>query len=122
LGLPALVGADRSDCFENFIESIIQRINGWKEKLLSIGGQEILKKVVAQAILVYAMPVFLILKGVCKQMMDAISSFWWGDDENLNKMHWFAWWKLCYLEKEGGMGSGTSTLSISSCLLNKYGD
>jgi hypothetical protein len=36
LGLPALVGADRSDCFESFIERIIQRINGWKEKILSI--------------------------------------------------------------------------------------
>jgi hypothetical protein len=32
LGLPALVGADKSDNFEHFIERIIQRINGWKEK------------------------------------------------------------------------------------------
>jgi hypothetical protein len=37
-------------------------------------------------------------------MMDAISSFWWGDDENSNKMHWFAWWKLCYPKRGGGMG------------------
>jgi hypothetical protein len=28
LGLLALVGAERSDCFENLIEIIIQRING----------------------------------------------------------------------------------------------
>jgi hypothetical protein len=47
LGLPALVGADMSDCFEHFIERIIQRINGWKEKILSIGGKEILLKAVA---------------------------------------------------------------------------
>jgi hypothetical protein len=87
LGLPALVGADRSDCFEHFIERIIQQINGWKEKMLSIGGKEILLKAVAQAIPVNAMSVFLIPKGVCKCMMDAISSFWWGDDENSNKMH-----------------------------------
>jgi hypothetical protein len=39
LGLPALVGADRSDCFVHFIERIIQGINGWKEKILSIGGK-----------------------------------------------------------------------------------
>jgi hypothetical protein len=75
LGLPALVGADRSDCFEHFIDRIIQRINGWKEKQLSIGGKEILLKAVAQAIPVYAMSVFLIPKGVCKKMMDAISKF-----------------------------------------------
>jgi ribonuclease HI len=37
-------------------------------------------------------------------MMDAISQFWWGDDDNSNKMHWLAWWKLCYPKKEGGMG------------------
>jgi hypothetical protein len=87
LGLSALVGADRSDCFEHFIERTIHRINGRKEKLLSIGGKEILLKAVAQAIPVYAMSVFLIPKGVCKKMMDAISKFWWGDDANSNKMH-----------------------------------
>jgi hypothetical protein len=37
-------------------------------------------------------------------MMDAISKFWWGDDDNSNKMHWYAWWKLCYPKIEGGMG------------------
>jgi hypothetical protein len=78
LGLPALVGADRSDCFLHFVERIIQRINEWKEKLLSIGGKEILLKSVAQAISVYAMSVFQIPTGVCKRMMDAIASFWWG--------------------------------------------
>jgi hypothetical protein len=50
LGLPAIIGADRSDCFLHFVERIIQRINGWKEKMLSIGGKEILLKAVAQAI------------------------------------------------------------------------
>jgi hypothetical protein len=100
LGLPALVGADQRDHFEHFIE----RINGWKEKMLSIGGKEILLKAVSQAIPVYAMSVFLIPKGVCKCMMDVISKFWWGDDDNSNKMHWFAWWKLCYPKREGGMG------------------
>jgi hypothetical protein len=98
-----LWGADRSGCFEHFIERIIQRINGWNDKMLSIGGKEILLKAVVQAIPVYAMSVFLIPKGVGKPMMDAISRFWWGDDENSNKMHWLAWWKLCY-PKKGGMG------------------
>jgi hypothetical protein len=75
LGLLALVGVDRSDCFEHFIEQIIQRVNGWKDKQLSIGDKEILLKAIAQAIPVYEISVFLIPKGVCKKMMDAISKF-----------------------------------------------
>ena len=49
LGLPTLVGADRSDCFRHLIDRVISRINGWKEKLLSMGGKEILIKSIAQA-------------------------------------------------------------------------
>jgi hypothetical protein len=47
LGLPAIIGADRSDCLLHLMERIIERINGWKEKQLSNGGKEILLKAVA---------------------------------------------------------------------------
>jgi hypothetical protein len=33
-------------------------------------------------------------------MMDAISQFWWEDDENSKRMHWMAWWNCA----SGGMG------------------
>ena len=104
LGLPAMVGADRSDCFKHFIERIKQRIQGWMEKQLSVGGKEILLKAVAQAIPVFAMSVFCLPKGICKEITDIIASFWWGDDEENKKMHWYSWWKLCYPKSEGGMG------------------
>jgi hypothetical protein len=58
LGLPALLGVDRSDSFQYLIDRIIKRINGWNEKLLSMGGKEILLKAIAQSIPVYAMSVF----------------------------------------------------------------
>jgi hypothetical protein len=122
LGLPTIIGADRSDCFFHLVERIIERINGWKEKQLSIGGKEILLKAVAQAILVFAMSVFQIPKGACKRMMDAIAKFWWEDDNNSNKMHWYAWCKLCYPKKEGGMGFRISSLSIWQCWQSKFRD
>jgi hypothetical protein len=99
LGLPALVGADRSGCFMHFVERIMQRINGWMEKLLSMGGKEILLKVVAQSISVYAMSVFLLLKNICKKITDVISQYWWGDSEEEKKIHWYSWWKLCFPQK-----------------------
>jgi hypothetical protein len=104
LGLPALVGIDRSDCFMHLVERVIQLIKGWKENQLSIGGKEILIKAVAQCISVYAMSVFLIPKNFCKKMKDVIGQFWWGDDDHGKKMHCYSWWKLCFPNKDGGMG------------------
>jgi hypothetical protein len=69
-------------------------------------------KAIAQAIPVYAMSVFLIPKGVCKSMMDAIAKIWWGDNENSNKMHWFEWWKLFYPKNEGAWDFDISRVLI----------
>jgi hypothetical protein len=44
-----MVGADRSDCLQHLIEKVVSKINGWKEKLHSMGGKEVLLKVVAQS-------------------------------------------------------------------------
>jgi hypothetical protein len=104
LGLPALVGADKSDCFRHLIDRITMRINGWKEKLLSMGGKEILIKSIAPAVPTYAMMVFKIPINICKGMTDAISHFWWGDDDDKRRIHWQAWWKLCLPKYKGGMG------------------
>jgi hypothetical protein len=66
LGLPAMVGTDRSDNFMYLLERVIARLNGWKEKTMSIGAKEILLKAVIQSISVFAMGVFKIPKNICK--------------------------------------------------------
>ena len=104
LGLPTIVGVDRSDCFQHLIDRICQRIKGWKEKVLSMKGKEILLKAVAQAIPSYAMSVFKLPKSICKAITDEIARFWWGDSEEKKKMHWFALWKLCIPKSKGGLG------------------
>ena len=60
-------------------------------------------KEVIQAIPVYAMSVFKILKKLCKEITDAMAGFWWGDSDVQKRMHWMAWWKMCILKKNGGM-------------------
>jgi hypothetical protein len=104
LGLPALVGADRSDCFQYLVDRVRGKTKGWKEKLLSMGGKEILIKSIAQAMPVFAMMVFKILKNICKGISDAISQFWWGDDDDHKRIHLKAWWKLCIPKNKGGTG------------------
>src|SRR4051812_10532447 len=55
LGLPPIVGLDRTDCFQHIVDRVLSKIRGWKEKLLSVGGKQILVKAVLQAIPTYAM-------------------------------------------------------------------
>jgi hypothetical protein len=69
LGLPAMIGIDKSDCFRHLIDRVLARINGWKEKLLSMGGKEILIKAIAQAIPVFAMMVFKIPKTFAREYL-----------------------------------------------------
>ncbi|GJN11906.1 hypothetical protein PR202_ga30142 [Eleusine coracana subsp. coracana] len=45
LGLLAMVGTDRSDCFRHLVDRVCMRTNEWKEKTLSLGGKEVLFQV-----------------------------------------------------------------------------
>jgi hypothetical protein len=69
-----------------------------------MGGKEIFIKSIAQAVPTYAMMVFKIPINICKGMTNAISQFWWGDDDDKRRIHWQAWWKLCTPKDRGGMG------------------
>jgi hypothetical protein len=65
----------------HLIDRICNRLNGFKEKLLSYGGKEVvLLKASAQAIPAYAISVFKLPKQVIKRFTDA-TRYWWGDDD-----------------------------------------
>ncbi|CAM8995607.1 unnamed protein product [Rhodiola kirilowii] len=49
LGLPLVMGQRKSDIFRFILDKVWSRVNGWKQKLLSIVGKEILIKSVLMA-------------------------------------------------------------------------
>jgi hypothetical protein len=81
-----------------------KRIQGWKEKLLSKAGKDILIKAVAQAIPTCAMSCFDLTKTLCDDIETMITRFWWAQQENENKMHWLSKEKLCQRKRKGGLG------------------
>ena len=57
------------------------KVKGWMEKVLSVGGKEVLIKSVAQAVPVYSMSCLKLLCGLCEHLNSLIRKFWWGSKE-----------------------------------------
>ena len=47
LGLPPIIGRSKREVFAEVKERVGKKFAGWKEKMLSIGGKEVLIKAVA---------------------------------------------------------------------------
>ena len=104
LGLPSLVGKEKITCFSQIKERIWSKVKGWKEKLLSQVGREVLIKAVVQAIPTYTMNCFKLPVTLCKEIEGIIRRFWWGQNTDKRKIHWLRWEKLCFSKGEGGLG------------------
>ncbi|KAI5339194.1 hypothetical protein L3X38_018466 [Prunus dulcis] len=84
LGLPTHVGRLRRQCFNSLKERIWKKIQGWKAKLLSFVGKEILLKVVAQAVPIYMMNCFLIPKCLRDEIQQVMARYWWGNHRDFD--------------------------------------
>ena len=47
LGLPTIIGKSKTEVFAEIKERVWKKLTGWKEKMFSMGGREILIKAVA---------------------------------------------------------------------------
>ena len=73
-----MIGRSKKQIFNEVRERVGKKMTGWKEKLLSIGGREILIKAVAQAVPTYTMGCFLLPKGLYEDIKGMMRNFWWG--------------------------------------------
>ena len=76
LGLPSFVGRQKKAGFKHIKEKIWARMQGWKEKLLSQAGKEIMIKAVVQSIPTYSISVFRLPIGLLKDIEAMIRKFW----------------------------------------------
>jgi hypothetical protein len=104
LGLPSFVGRAKYSSFAQIKERVWSKLKGWKEKLISQAGREILIKSVAQAIPAYAMSCFRLPNRLIKEIEVLIRRFWWGQGGEKGKMHWLPWHTLCKSKNNGGIG------------------
>lgn len=101
LGLPSLVRRSKCNTFKELKYRVWQKLQGWKEKLLSQANREVLIKAVVQALPTYTMSYFLSPKSFCRELEGLFTKFWWGQCRFERKMHWISWSKLCSLNMGG---------------------
>ena len=104
LGLPSLVGRNKKASFSYIKERVWRKIQGWKEKLLSQAGREVLIKSVVQAIPTYMMSCFKLPLGLCLEIESLIRKFWCGQKGDRRKIHWVKWGTLWRPKFDGGIG------------------
>ena len=80
------MGKNKKACFTLVKEQIWARMMGWKEKLLSQAGKEVMIKAIIQSIPAYSMSVFRLPTSLCKDIEAMIRKFWWGQEEK-KKIH-----------------------------------
>ncbi|KAJ0095077.1 hypothetical protein Patl1_15891 [Pistacia atlantica] len=68
LGLPPIVGRSRANAFRSIKQRFWQKLQAWKEKLLSQGVKEVLLKAVALSIPSYSMSCFLLPSSLCAEL------------------------------------------------------
>ena len=75
LGLPSVIRKSKNQVFAEIKEKVHKKLSGWKEKMLSMGGKEILIKAVAQVISTYTMSCFQLPKGLCEELEGMMRNF-----------------------------------------------
>jgi hypothetical protein len=102
--MPSYIGRAKSKDFHYIKDKVWNRIQGWKEKLLSKAGKEILIKAAAQAFPVYTMSCFDLTKSLCDDLSSMICKFWWSQMDKTHKIHWVSWENLSKPKRVGGLG------------------
>ncbi|KAI5311397.1 hypothetical protein L3X38_000059, partial [Prunus dulcis] len=74
LGLKFDFGHSKKEVFEEIRDKVATRVHGWAENFLTTTGNEVLLKAVALVLPAYTMSCFLLLQGVCTDILRALSS------------------------------------------------
>ncbi|KAK3199848.1 hypothetical protein Dsin_023263 [Dipteronia sinensis] len=90
LCLPSMVGRNKRLLFNDIKDRVWKKFRGWNDSMFSFDGNEVLIKAVAQAVPTYAMSIFQIHVGLCKDLSSMFSKFLWGSKGGNRKISWDA--------------------------------
>ena len=104
LGLPIFLGISKRAAFQNILDQVHKKIDGWRAKTLSQAGRLVLIKSVAAAIPSYTMSTFMLLASICNKLDQSFKNFWWGfPPTKVRNLSLKSWSSLCLPKAAGGL-------------------
>lgn len=76
LGLPTAIGKITSGMFDHIVDRCRSKMHGYSEWSMACAAQEVLLKIVVQAIPTFSMSYFLLTKKVCKSIISCMAKYW----------------------------------------------
>ncbi|KAH0710893.1 hypothetical protein KY284_012320 [Solanum tuberosum] len=104
LGFPLYIGRPRFIYFSDLIEKVVNKIIGWKTKVLSYGGRATLIKHVLQSLPIHLASAISPTSSIIKQIQSLMAEFFYGWTNDRKKHHWSSWKNLSFPYDEGGIG------------------
>ncbi|GAA0147477.1 hypothetical protein LIER_07165 [Lithospermum erythrorhizon] len=104
LGLPSQIGCTKRDVFRYIQAKVEDKVRGWKKKLLSQAGREVMVKSVTSAIPNFVMNFFKLPMGIIDDLNKTMARFFWANGEGEKGIHWQSWEKLCEETGSGSLG------------------
>lgn len=122
LGLPTIFDKSKKISFSFIGDRVWNKLQGWKEKLLTRANKEVLIKSVVQAIPTFAMSCFNLLVGLCKDVSRMVRRFWWGIPKDRKGICWKFGIICADLKGKEGLVFVISKCLTKLCWPNSFGD
>ena len=104
IGLPSYIRRNKRALFSSIVDHVWEKIHGWKGRMLSVGGKEILVKTVVQFVPAYAMSLFILPNGLISEIEQMCARFWCGNTQEKRRIHWCFKQHMCLPEKRRWFG------------------
>ncbi|XP_019231693.1 PREDICTED: uncharacterized protein LOC109212501 [Nicotiana attenuata] len=104
LGCPIFYTRRKMAFYEGMITKVLDKIQAWKGKLLSIGGMAVLIKSVLQSMPIHLLSTVNPPANVINKLHKLFARFFWSNSVEGRARHWASWDTLCMPIEEEGVG------------------
>ncbi|XP_070015948.1 uncharacterized protein [Nicotiana sylvestris] len=104
LGCPIFYARRNLEYYQPLITKVMDKLQSWQGKLLSVGGSAVLISHVLQSMPMHLLSVVNPPNYVINRLHKLFAQFFWSSSVGGTSRHWASWNTLCMPVEEGGIG------------------